>query len=176
MNAVEIEFDLPNNNQVFFPPLGAPIRGRWDLGRVKEPAAMAEEATLGRGYPSQRLRLDYDKCEGEIIDPLYDQEYRDVRLHIEHAQKKQIPKLGGPVRANVSTWHYWMRSLVDQQIAKVVKGQFMDTKAVVAKHGEPARSQFSAGDSNAKQVAELREQIAELRGMVMAMTASKKAG
>jgi hypothetical protein len=119
---LKLEFDLANNNNVLFPPLGTHIRGRWELARVKEPSALEHKERLGDSFPSQRLVLNLDKSELAVIEPLHEEKHRVEKQRIEQRLKLQLPVPGPPVKVHMPTCLFWARRLVEDGMARVVEG------------------------------------------------------
>lgn len=123
-NLVVIEVDTPQNSNVVFRPLQKPIRGKFDLHRVREPNAGKLHSLWPAPIPGQLLSLDLVTAEGVILDPLYEEKFASIRSKIEELGQKLPPQREVFQGADVATWVFYMRELVNSGKAKLIEGEF----------------------------------------------------
>src|SRR5882757_5453439 len=109
-NLLEVEFDTANNANVFFQPLQRTLRGRFDVRRMKDAGRLFSE--WPQPIPGQRLSVNFDSGECEIIEPLWEAPYTATRERIEQRGMKLAPGKES-VQAHPATLHFWLRELID---------------------------------------------------------------
>ena len=127
-NTVAIEFDTPQNSNVYFRPLLRAVRGKFDLHRCKEPNAGRLHSVWPEPIPGQRLELDLVTGEGVIVEPLHEEKFAAIREKIEGLGQKLGPARETFENADLATWVYWMQGLVTSGKAKLVEGEFPQVK------------------------------------------------
>lgn len=136
MAVVEIEVDTDTNANLFFQPLQEHVRGRFLPARVRVESAGKLAMALPDGVPGQRIRLDTDKAEATVLDPLAAPEHartRDTLAKIvtgDESAKADRLAFAPPARitpgVHVPTWVGWMVRAVKAGYARVVSGQRPD--------------------------------------------------
>jgi hypothetical protein len=120
---IEIEVDTPTNGNLFFLPAGRTIRGRFDFARDSEPMALVVAQQYPAGVPGQRLVLDTDAGEAQLVEALYFDQHKAVRKALEKrwslGPERETFKVG---KDDLATWVYWLNRAVQSGAAKVVNG------------------------------------------------------
>jgi hypothetical protein len=119
-NLIEVEFDTALNANVQFPPLQRTLRGRFDVRRMKDPGRLFSE--WPEPIPGQRLSVNFDSGECEVIEPLWNAEFGATRERIESKGLKISPGRES-VQAQPATLHYWLKELIDTDKVKIVSGE-----------------------------------------------------
>lgn len=131
---LEIEIETDQNNNLFFLPLQQQVRGRFEIMRTAkhDPNVMMLFESMPRAIPGQHIRLDLDRGEGSIVEPLHPEsdtagEHRAIRAWIE---KRNCRLDTQPVRVfpdvHVPTWLFWMKRAVTDGTARLVCGSLPD--------------------------------------------------
>ncbi len=123
-NLVVIEVDTPQNSNVLFRPEQKTVRGKFDLHRVKEPNAGKLHSLWPEPIPGQQISLDLISAEGCFVDPLYDEKFQAIRERIEGMGQKLPPQREVFQGADIATWVFYMRELVNSGKAKLIEGEF----------------------------------------------------
>lgn len=119
-STVLIEFDTPTNSNVLFQPLQRVIRGRFDARRIRSAGPLWDR--WPEVIPGQRLQLNTTTGEAAIVEPLWNAEHSTIRNRIESRGMKLAPG-SEELKADVPTWVYWIRQLVESGKAKLVSGE-----------------------------------------------------
>jgi len=122
-NVLTVEIDGEQNQNVYFRPLLRKVRGRFDLHRCREPNAGKLHAKWPQPIPGQRLELNLDSGEAFVVEPLWEEKFAALRETIEASGQKLTDERQA-VKADVSTWIYWLKSLVETGKAKLLSGSF----------------------------------------------------
>jgi hypothetical protein len=120
-NTIIIEFDGPQNQSILFQPLQRKLRGRFDPRRMANAGRLHNE--WPQGVPGQRLQLNVSTGEAAIVEPLWDAQHNAIRERIE-AKGMKLPPGREEIKADVATWIYWLKPLVETGKAKVLSGEF----------------------------------------------------
>ena len=132
---LEIEFGNDKGQDCLFYPALSKLRGKLDFVVMQQhnPEVGKLYGKFQQGIPGQRVRIDPERGEAFIIDPLSEPQH--------DATRKTIKELIGEVsfrpardrkelRAEeVPTWLYWMRRAVEAGAAKVTEGRLPDDAA-----------------------------------------------
>lgn len=118
---IEVEFDGPKNQSVYFRPLQRKIRGRFDAHRVVNGGRLMQK--FSDPIPGQRLQVDPATGAVTLFEPLHDNEHAATRERIEASGAKLGPQYEDLGRCDVVTLAYWLRSLIDDGLAKLMSGE-----------------------------------------------------
>jgi hypothetical protein len=141
---LEIEVGNDSNDNLLFAPIQRRVRGRFDYLRVNEQKARALVDNFPQGIPGQRLRLNVNAKEGELIEPLREEAHAVTGERV-RALHGALPPHEKFKDAHVPTWLYWMKRAVESGNAKLVHGKF---PAVIP--GQPQLNfLFNAGQAEA---------------------------
>jgi hypothetical protein len=132
MPVIELEVDGPTNTDLMFEPIQERVRGRFLPSRVRLESAGALAMALPEGLPGQRIRIDTDKAEGTVFEPLADPGQKTTRAVLARLVTgdpgARDDRLGfaPAVRifpgVHVPTWLGWMVRAVRAGLARVVSG------------------------------------------------------
>ena len=136
VDAVEIEVDGPQNEQLRFRPLQRSIRGRFDMARLNEPMSATRAKEWPMPIPSQRLGIDPDGS-GYIAEPLHEAEYAPLREKIERGGMRLEEEVQHFEGIHLPSWLYWMARAVECGLARVTKGNLPKAEDV---QGEPRKN------------------------------------
>lgn len=122
---IEIDFQTPQNRDVFFHPIRDSLRGRRELLRSKNPDEIKLHNVHGapESLPGCRVRVDVESRQGFIID-LISEDVELTQWVNDHPIFELRPKL--EVYANIlpDEWLWWMNRYVANGKAKLVQGSF----------------------------------------------------
>ncbi len=119
-NTIEIEFDTPKNANVCFQPLTRTFRGRFDVRRMKDGGRLF--STWPEPIPGQRLSVNFDSGECEIIEPLWEPAFAAIRERIERKGMTIAPGRE-PAKLDPATAHHWLKGLIETGDCKIVSGE-----------------------------------------------------
>jgi len=158
---IEIEVDGSTNDQLYFFPLGRPVRGRFDYNRVAEPKAKMLTNQWPTPIPGQRLAVNPATGEAQLIEGLRDPEHQMIREAAE--RRGRIPQNETFRDVDTATWLFHMRNAVECGLARIVRGAFPDKI-----EGTPKTSLFPRQKGSNEQLADaIKEQTAVMREMMM---------
>lgn len=127
---IEIEIDGPRNQSCIFRPLQRRLRGRFDLRRCAEPAAMTKHTEHPDCIPGQRLRLNTVTGKAELIEPLRLPEFAAIRERYEVNKRGEkvhsFPEHEAFESVDVKTWLYWLAVEVKAGMARLLSGVLPD--------------------------------------------------
>lgn len=121
---VEID-DHKRDSHLYFPPIGQPVRGRCDFGRMarRDPNAIMLTTHFPNGVPGQRIRIDFHSKRCSIVEPLHLPEFELCRKEIERrglpipvAEETYTP-------ANLADWLWTIKRAIDAGYARVTCGE-----------------------------------------------------
>ncbi|MFH1264348.1 MAG: hypothetical protein ABIK89_01380 [Planctomycetota bacterium] len=127
-DTIEVEVNGPLNESLTFPPIDRRIRGRLDFTKIPTTQAMAAARKYGNAVPGQILGIDVARSTAWIREPLQSDEHKELRekvaaeLECTFAEPIEEFKLQS-VNA-VSTWLFWMESVVTGNAARLLEGKF----------------------------------------------------
>jgi hypothetical protein len=167
-DVIEVEIDGPRNQACVFRPLQRRIRGRFDLRRVAETAAMQQIVKHPEPIPGQRLRLNTATGKAELIEPLQLPEFAAVRQRYEFNDKGEklarFPEHENFEKVDVATWLYWLAVEVKAGMARLLRGSLPDPEELEAK----AKRNFYTAPKNPREDA----MATAMNKMADAMTAN----
>jgi hypothetical protein len=126
-NILEVEVDGPCNESLYFQPWQRKLRGRMDLQRVKGPTHNIID-DWPKPIPGQRIVLNLDTAEAQIVEPLHDPEHEVTRERIK-ARKYKLGPAVEPLagQQHLPTLLHWLKRAVESGIVKIIRGTIPDT-------------------------------------------------
>ncbi len=124
---VTIECDCPKDANLFVPPLGRRIRGRFDAARrtAKNPDNASLLGQWPKPVPGQRLSLDTEAATATVEEPLHDEGNADL-VALFKKRGIAIPETETYRGVHVPSMLHAMKKAVDAGLAKVVEGSLPD--------------------------------------------------
>jgi len=132
---IEVEIAGPTCGNLLFKPCERVVRGRYEVGlaTATDPAAGMVTQKYGGTIPGQVLGLDLDTGRGYVREPLWTEEWRELRARLDHHRFKLEPPEAEFKDVHVPTWVYWLARAVEGGIAKLLKGSLPKSHQVDGK-------------------------------------------
>ncbi|MGH7193127.1 MAG: hypothetical protein ACREJM_06275 [Candidatus Saccharimonadales bacterium] len=124
-NVLEVEVDTPKDGNLFFPPIGFPIRGRLDFMRLIKREANAVSLTIPfpDGVPGQRLRVDLGAQTCSIVEPLHEEKWAKCKAELENRGLPIPPASEDFPGAHVPDWLHEIKRSFDNGHVRIVRGE-----------------------------------------------------
>lgn len=129
-NVIIIEIDSAKNEASVFPPYSrtVPLRGRLSANRFpRGTTAMEFPGVMSvDNVPGLQVQVDLDAKTGRIFDPLslikYEALRETIATALRHEKVSAVPEVKVPLTDDkLATWVYWMRRLVANCQASLLK-------------------------------------------------------
>jgi hypothetical protein len=126
-NVLELEVDSDKNANWYFLPIGETIRGRMDYSRETHATSIKEGRELfPKGIPGQRLVLDLDAGQAQIVEPILKDE-SILKVLKKRGMAPPTEKEPVPVhKDSIPSWLYWIKRGVESGIVKLLRGKLPD--------------------------------------------------
>jgi hypothetical protein len=164
---ITVEVDAGKSNaNLFFQPLGKPIRGRFGFIRTQIPDAMRlAQKYNGADIPGQEIRIDPENGAAAILEPLHRPENRAI--------KEKIEKDGATIPAaeeeftdiHVPTWLFWLKRAVESGLARIVSGKF-PADIGTPKLSRSYRISEDTEDATAERIGRMEKELAEMKAAI----------
>ncbi|MGO8753550.1 MAG: hypothetical protein ACLQNE_47045 [Thermoguttaceae bacterium] len=164
---ITVEVDAGKSNaNLFFQPLGKPIRGRFGFIRTQIPDAMRLAQRFdGNDIPGMEIRIDPENGAAAILEPLHRPENKKIRERIEKDGSTIPPAEQEFTGIDTATWLFWLRRAVESGLARIVSGAF--PKDIGTPKLERAyRISEETGDQTTDRISRLESELAELKALV----------
>jgi hypothetical protein len=127
-NVLEVEVDAPKDSHLWFPPIGAAVRGRLDLMRLvkRDPHAAMLTSHFPKGVPGQRIHIDLAAKQCSIVEPLHDAEWADCKRELERRSLPIPQAVELHPGAHVPDWLWGVKRAIDAGYVRIVKGELPD--------------------------------------------------
>jgi hypothetical protein len=155
---IVIELSDERNRNVMFPPTREVLRGQLLKSRFNSDE-QNEITSRIPDLPGIRIRLDYEKKEAQIFDPLGEP---NRQSELRAAEKAFIEFLGtkqtamesrtyaGMNNTEAKTWLFWIHRLVKNKNAKIVSGTIPSIQVIESLPGKTGMSMFNSGSRGCK--------------------------
>lgn len=169
---VEIEVCGPHGSQLYFAPIGRPLRGFVDFTTARSKSALALRDTWPEPVPGKIIGIDANGRK-YVREPLHDKDHAKVRQRILNSGHVLPDEREDFESDTAVTWLYWMRRAVDAGLARVVKGDLppvdqIETERKATWDNSKPRKDFifappaqTASDKLAEAVEQLASNIAD---------------
>jgi hypothetical protein len=170
LGEILVEIADERNSNVMWPITKVLLRGRWarvnTLGQT-----MAQVMQPLPDIPGLHVGVDCARKLSKILDPLNEPRNAELVKKIQAVLKEAFRQVYGPEKdvvqeglsdGEIKSWLYWMRRLVDNGQAVVIKGELPDLKAIRALPGKIAIENYNSS-SRAVKFLEDAERLEEIR-------------
>lgn len=135
---VEIHIRSRAGSQVYFRPIGRPVRGYIDTAEFRTDIGQALKKVWAEPVAGQVLGVNFGTGEKYLREPLHDPKHRFVKEKIE-GKGLRIPEPMESFKSeNMATWLYWMKRAVESGDAELIEGEFPSLDSL----NEPIRKTF----------------------------------
>lgn len=124
-NILEVEIDNEKDSNLFFPPVGQPIRGRLDFMRLvrRQPNAIQLTIPFPDGVPGQRLRVDLASGACSIVEPLHEAKWANCKAELETRSLPIPPATEEFPAACVPDWLWAIQRALRDGYCRIVRGE-----------------------------------------------------
>ena len=124
MSSITIEASTPTSGNLFVPPLGKRLRGRFNPQElaVRNPDNAKHMREWPDGVPGQRLSIDTSSGECAVVEPLRIDEFKAVRKLFDK-RGIDVPEDEKYESVHVPSVLHYMQDAVNSGLAVVVEGE-----------------------------------------------------